>query len=130
MRNKAAAIVLGAALALGSGIRGGSAADSHAAMPIAGHDHAASGGAKDPASEAYVAAMRRMHDAMPMRQTGDPDVDFVRGMIPHHDGAVAMAEVELRYGKDPELKRLAQEVVDAQRKEIGLMQGWLKKHGH
>ena len=130
MRLGIAGIGLGSALLLGA--HGGATAqqrqdgDPHAAMPMAGHNHEAA--AKDPAGEAYMAAMSKMHQAMPTEPTGDPDVDFVRGMLPHHQGAVDMAEVELRHGKDPELRRLAQDVVDAQKKEIGLMHEWMKKH--
>jgi len=57
--------------------------------------------------------------------TGDADVDFLAGMIPHHQGAVDMAEVVLKYGKDPKVKKLAQDIVAAQKKEIAIMQAWL-----
>ena len=59
-----------------------------------------------------------------MRMTGDPDRDFVMMMLPHHRGAVEMAKVELKYGKDPELKKLAQDIIKAQDEEIKLMQDW------
>ncbi|MGF6303211.1 uncharacterized protein (DUF305 family) [Paraburkholderia sp. WC7.3d] len=50
-------------------------------------------------------------------------------MIPHHRGAIEMAEVELKYGKDPELKRLARNIINAQHDESGFMQRWQAKHG-
>ena len=60
--------------------------------------------------------------------TGDTDHDFVVNMIPHHQGAVDMAEVELKYGSDPQLKKLAQDIVAAQRQEIAFMKSWLAAH--
>jgi len=77
----------------------------------------------------YAPAMNKMHDAMmSVKPTGNADADFVRGMIPHHQGAVDMAKVELQYGKDPELRKFAQKVIDAQSDEIKMMQDWLKTH--
>ena len=75
--------------------------------------------------QAMMAGMDRMNRAMadaPM--TGDPDHDFVAMMIPHHQGAISMAQVELRYGRDPALRRLAKAVVAAQQKEIAEMRNW------
>lgn len=60
--------------------------------------------------------------------TGDADKDFVSHMIPHHQGAIDMAQVELKYGKDPVLRRLARQIVKAQQDEIKLMQSWQSKH--
>jgi uncharacterized protein (DUF305 family) len=54
---------------------------------------------------------------------GDPDHDFASGMIPHHQGAIDMAKVELLYGKDPVLRRMAQEIIVSQQQEIVVMQG-------
>ena len=69
-----------------------------------------------------------MHAAMASVQpSGNPDVDFVRLMLPHHQGAVDMAKVELIYGTDPQLRRLAQEIVTDQESEIQLMHLWLNK---
>ena len=65
--------------------------------------------------------MARMHEQMHVEYTGDPDRDFARMMIPHHQGAVDMAKVELLYGKDERLKRLAQEIIVEQQQEIALM---------
>jgi len=66
-------------------------------------------------------ATARMHAAMHVPFTGDADRDFARMMIAHHQGAIDMAVVELRYGKDERLKRLAQEIIVTQQQEIEVM---------
>jgi uncharacterized protein (DUF305 family) len=60
--------------------------------------------------------------------TGDPDRDFVNMMIPHHRGAVDIAKIELQYGKDADLRGLAQSIVQAQEKEIATMKAWQTAH--
>jgi uncharacterized protein (DUF305 family) len=76
-----------------------------------------------------VAAMEKMHDGMKsVRQSRDPDVDFVRLMLPHHEAAIDMAKTQLMYGRDPQIRRLAQEIITDQQSEIELMQLWLKQH--
>ena len=73
--------------------------------------------------------MNQMHqDMMAASQYKDPDVAFAAGMLPHHIGAVKMAEVELKYGKDPEMRKLAENIINAQQAEIEQMQKWLKAH--
>ena len=73
--------------------------------------------------------MNRMNqDMMAAAQYKDPDVAFAAGMLPHHIGAVKMAEVELKYGKDPEMRKLAEDIINAQQAEIEQMQKWLKAH--
>ena len=68
-------------------------------------------------------AMDRMNSGMAAaRPTGDPDRDFAAMMIPHHQGAIDMAKVELIYGHDPVLRRLAQGIIVEQQQEIELMQ--------
>lgn len=98
-----------------------------ACLLIAG---AAAAAVKDsPSTQAYMAAMTKMHDNMMIDYTGDADVDFVRGMIPHHQGAIDMAKLELKYGKDPELRKMAEGIISAQEAEIATMQTWLKAPG-
>lgn len=58
----------------------------------------------------------------------DPDQRFAAGMIPHHMGALAMAYIELKYGQDPQMRHMAQQVIHAQQQEIDLLRGWLKTH--
>lgn len=81
--------------------------------------------AKNASVKAYLAADRTMHKGMMIDYTGNADIDFVRGMIPHHQGAVDMAKVQLQYGKDEELKELARRIIVAQESEIGFMKQWL-----
>ena len=69
-----------------------------------------------------------MHMTMgAVARSGNSDVDFVRLMIPHHQGAIDMAKTQLLYGKDPQMRRLAQEIITDQQLEIELMQRWLKQ---
>ncbi|HEX2147185.1 MAG TPA: DUF305 domain-containing protein, partial [Pseudorhizobium sp.] len=79
---------------------------------------------------AFEEVNAKMHQDMAIEYSGAADVDFVRSMIPHHQGAIDMAKVQLEHGKDPELRRLAEEVIKAQEAEIAEMQKWLEEHGH
>jgi len=67
------------------------------------------------------AAMTRMMNAMAVAPTGDVDRDFVATMVPHHQGAIDMAQAELRYGRNERLRRLAQEIIVTQQQEIAAM---------
>ena len=91
---------------------------------------ASSGNQSDPAStKEFQAADHSMMSGMSSVQyTGDADHDFVAHMIPHHQGAVAMAKVELKYGKDAKLRALAKEIIASQDKEIAFMKQWLAAH--
>ena len=96
---------------------------------MSGMDMSKPMGDQGASSKAFNDAMGKMHKDMMITYSGNADADFVRGMIPHHQGAIDMAKVELKYGKDPELRKLAEAVVTAQEAEIKEMKAWLKKHG-
>jgi uncharacterized protein (DUF305 family) len=96
-------------------------------------DHSAHGGSKPkgdtgPSSLAYHAINAKMHEGMDLTFTGNADIDFVRGMIPHHQGAVDMAKTVIAFGKNPQIRKLAEDIIKAQESEIVLMQGWLKQN--
>ena len=82
-----------------------------------------------PSSQAFTAINVQMHKAMAIAFTGDADVDFAKAMIPHHQGAIDMAKVVLGFGKDPEIRKLAEGVIKAQEAEIAQMNTWLKAKG-
>lgn len=86
-------------------------------------------GMESPATTAFMEANMKMHQAMEIDYSGDADVDFVRGMIAHHQGAIDMAKVELEHGDDPEVRKLAEGIIAAQEGEIKWMQDWLAKNG-
>jgi len=82
----------------------------------------------DPAWSELIASMDKMHMAMgAIAESGNCDVDFVKLMLPHHQAAIDMAKTQLLYGKDPQMRRLAQEIITDQQLEIELMQRWLKE---
>ena len=94
--------------------------------------HGAAGGMEGdtPFITAYRAVNAEMHAGTDIPFTGDSDIDFARGMIPHHQGAVDMARVELQYGTDPEMRAFAEKVIAAQEAEITFLKEWLAQKGH
>ncbi len=106
------------------------------AHPVLSQDHSDHGGMEmaapkgdqGPSSKAFAESNARMHAGMDIDFSGNADVDFVRGMIAHHQGAIDMARIELEYGKDPELRKLAEEIIRAQEGEIAMMKAWLEKN--
>lgn len=107
---------------------GMSGMNPHHGMMMSGMNHADM--AKlTPMQQELMQGMNQMHGAMHDGMTHkNPDAAFSAGMIPHHQGAIAMAEVELKYGKDPEMRKLAQAIIDAQGPEIARMNDWIIKH--
>ncbi|MFN4008986.1 MAG: DUF305 domain-containing protein [Pannonibacter sp.] len=126
------ALALGLALGLGALP---ALADGPVPVQPAGQDHSghsmptAATGDTSASSKAYQAINDTMHKDMSIVFTGDADIDFVKGMIPHHQGAVDMAKVVLAHGTDPKIRALAEAVVKAQEEEIAFMKAWLKEKG-
>lgn len=82
-----------------------------------------------PHIQAYLQSMEHMHHGMNQAAyIANPDAAFNAGMTPHHQGAVAMAEIELKYGQDPTMRQLAKNIIASQQAEIDAMLQWLKQH--
>jgi uncharacterized protein (DUF305 family) len=80
-----------------------------------------------PSTKDFKQAQMDMMKNMTMEFSGDADVDFARSMIPHHQGAIDMAKLELKYGKDPELRQMAEKIIKAQEKEQKDFKAFLQK---
>ncbi|MEY3923416.1 MAG: hypothetical protein RI915_1063 [Pseudomonadota bacterium] len=105
------------------------ASDPHAGHGShAGHSSSASNKSTTAVStKKYQQINDNMHKSMDIKFTGDADKDFLAAMIPHHQGAVEMAEVVLQHGKNPKIRQLAQEIITMQKKEIAEMKQLLKE---
>ncbi|WP_201535379.1 CopM family metallochaperone [Psychrobacter ciconiae] len=103
------------------------------ASPHANHDMSADMASDDASMSAmhqeYSASMTKMHEEMMVGMSyNDPDMAFAQGMLGHHIGAVDMAKIQLKYGTDAEMRKLAQDIIDAQQSEIATMKSWLANH--
>jgi uncharacterized protein (DUF305 family) len=100
-----------------------------APLPQEASDRSPENGGARPGWLALQQSIETMHAAMLSEApSGNDDVDFVKLMIPHHQAAIDMGKAQLVYGKDPQMRRLAQEIITDQQSEIELMQLWLKQH--
>ena len=88
---------------------------------------AAPGTAASPSTAGFMAANEKMHRDMAITYTGDADRDFAASMIPHHEGAIAMARVQLAHGRDPGMRSLAEAVIRAQEGEIATLRAFLAR---
>lgn len=105
------------------------AAVDHSMMDHSGHDMGGAAKAElTEAQAAYKAANDAMHAGM-ADIPADPDVAFMQGMLAHHQGAVAMSEVALKYAKDEKARDLATRIIAAQKGELAEMEAWLKERG-
>ena len=112
-------LLMAAALSLGSTV---------AMAQTPAHQHHTSTQQGSLSTQEYKTAMDEMHAGMNIAYTDDADVDFARGMIPHHQAAVAMAQTQLKYGKDPVLRKMSEDIIKAQNTEIKQLQDWLRQY--
>jgi uncharacterized protein (DUF305 family) len=101
--------------------------------PLSVNAQTASGAARHDSASMHSMDMKKSMESMSkemasMPMTGDPDRDFALMMRIHHQGAIDMSQAELTTGKDPQMRKLAKEIIAAQKKEIALIERWLKKY--
>ena len=121
MRGKMMGMMHGAGNNMHGGAQGhGQASGSHGATTSAQGD-------QGPSSLAFKGVNAKMHQGMNITFSGNADRDFVQAMIPHHEGAVDMAKIVVAFGKDPEVRKLAESIIKAQEEEIALMKSWQQK---
>jgi uncharacterized protein (DUF305 family) len=88
----------------------------------------AQGAATPPSTAAFLAANQTMHRDMAIQFTGDADRDFAAAMIPHHQGAIEMARIQIQYGRDPDMRRLAEAVIREQEREMAELRTFLARY--
>jgi uncharacterized protein (DUF305 family) len=96
--------------------------------PASGHSAHEMPASGNPVIDEFRSANEKMHKDMGIALSGDADRDFAQSMIPHHQGAIDMARIALKHGKDPEIRKLAEAVVSAQESEIAQLKEWLARH--
>jgi len=99
------------------------------AIALAGASLMAVAQSTDEVKKAFKEANDKMHQDMMMERSGDADKDFAMMMVPHHEGAIAMAKAELQYGKDSTLRAMAEKIIAAQEAEIAELKKWQQEHG-
>lgn len=99
-----------------------------AGSAVSHDDHVSGADEADQAAQAFEDANQRMHHDMAIHPSGNVDMDFARGMLAHHRGAVDMARIELEHGSDEQMRKLARDVIDTQQKEIDLLERWIAEH--
>ena len=104
------------------------AAVAVAALPVLAQAQHQGHGTMGGSDQAYMDAHQKMTGDMQVKPTGDSDRDFAAMMIPHHQGAIDMARVQLQHGKDPELRRMAQKIIDDQEREIAEFRAWQQRN--
>lgn len=92
-------------------------------------NHATHTAENAPWAAPYDAVNAAMHEGMAIAYSANPDLDFARAMLAHHQGAVDMAKIQLQFGTDPEMRALAQAIIAAQGPEIEQMRAFIAKMG-
>ena len=102
-----------------------------AAIPTAlAHEAPAKAGGGGASMEMHKSMMQGMKEMQSMKPSGNMDQDFAMMMRHHHAKGIEMAQHELKHGKDPKMREMAQKIVDNQKKEIAEFDQWLKSTGH
>ena len=103
--------------------------DAHAGHDLAANDEAVNAEQMTDMLKDYTKAMTSMHNEMMVGMGyNDPDTAFAKGMLGHHRGAVDMAKIELKYGTNETMRKLAQDIIDSQQLEIDIINKWLASH--
>jgi len=115
-----------AALSLGAGVALAQPPADHSKMA---HDTKGAGPHKAMADKAFMTSMQAMDKAMMAAKAPTVDATFAKKMIAHHEGAIAMARIELEHGGDAQAKQMAQKIIDESTRGIAELRDWLRQHG-